>query len=91
VFVPEGDAEAAAAVLQLHHAAFRGTIALLHTLRAEQVAAMRRADHSAMIARIYRDMEGQGRHVAHFLQQRLREEKIVKQFIEQRRAGAHNA
>jgi hypothetical protein len=91
VFVPEGDAESAAAVLQLHHVTFRGVIALLDTLRAEQVAAMRRADHAAMIARIYRDMEGQGRHVAHFLQQRLREEKFVKQLIEERSASIHKA
>ena len=68
MFVPKGDAESAAAVLQLHHAAFRGVITLLDTLRAEQVEAMRRPDHAAMIARFYRDMEGQGRHMAHFLQ-----------------------
>jgi hypothetical protein len=89
VFVPEGHAESAAAVLQLRHATFRGTIALLDTLRAEQVGAMRRAEHAAMIARIYRDMEGQGHHVAHFLPQRLREEKIVKQLIEERSASIH--
>lgn len=82
VFIPEDGAASAPATLQTHHAAFRSAVALLGTLRAEQMAAMRRADHAAMIVRIYRDMEGQFRHVSQFWPQKLREESIVKQFIE---------
>jgi hypothetical protein len=84
VFIPEDGAALAPAVLGLHHAAFRSAVALLGTLSAEQVAAMRGADHVAMIVRIYRDMEGQFRHVSQLWQQKLREESIVKQFIERR-------
>jgi hypothetical protein len=82
VFLAEDGAESVPATLQLHHAAFRSAVALLGTLRAEQVAAMRRADHAAMVVRIYRDMEGQFRHVSQFWPQKLREEKFVKDFIE---------
>jgi hypothetical protein len=78
---------AAPATLQLHHAAFRSAVALLGTLRAEQVTAMRGADHAAMVGRIYRGMEGQFRHVSQLWPQKLREETMIKQFIEQQAAS----
>ena len=85
-FMPDDGLAAAAATLQLHHAAFQSATALLPTLRAEQVTAMRRADHVAMITRIYRDMQGQLDHVAHFWQRKQHEEQIFQQFIEHRGA-----
>jgi hypothetical protein len=82
VFFPDDATPHMRAALAQHHAAFRSAVALLHAMRAEEVAAMQRGDHAAMIARIYRDLEGEGIHVPHFWHQKTREEAIFRAAIE---------
>ena len=86
VFMQEPAPTSTEAALRWHRTAFHTAVTLLPTLRLDQVSSMRRADHSAAIARIYRDMQGQLNHVAHFWPQKTHEEQIFQQFIEQRGA-----
>ena len=88
VFETAADPPAAVAVLQTHHAAFRSALTLLYGLPPGALASMRHADHQAMVARLYREMEGQMPAVPHFFPHKWHEEKIFRAKIEAARGNA---
>ncbi len=88
VFATDTDTAVAKAALQLHHTAFRAALALLYGIELGALAAMRRADHAAMVVRLYRDMEGQVASLPHFFPQKWQEEREFRAKLEQARSAA---
>lgn len=87
VFAPDSDPAMAKAALRLHHTAFRAALGLLYGMEQGALGAMRRADHNAMVARLYQEMVGQFGSVPHFFPQKWHEEEQFRAKLEAARAA----